>query len=453
MMHSSTSTRKGTAFGHTLLPWLLGLRSVIVVVLAVSLVAAERLLGLEVHSAIALPVLGLMALSVLAHRVVPALTAQSTPSREHHHPHMAWLLVANVAFDILAIAVVLAASGGAANPFSAILLVYVALAASMLPAKPTFFLTALAACTFGALFLVPGTPSCHVDNSAAAFNNHLYGMWGAFAVGAALVAFFLTRVRRTLKERDDELEALRIRADQSAKLTALGTLAAGTAHELGTPLGTMCVLAREIEAGTLSTDEAKARAKTIIGEVERCREVVSRMRAGGSKLGVASDANLGVTVPAAVATWRAAHPEVAIEIRRLEAGSVMLSQSEVEAALSVLLDNAHAATATLDDAGSNVAANTIIVEAGIEHGCSFVSVEDSGAGISAEAHGRVGEPFFTTKPHGEGMGLGLYVVRTLLEPIGGRLEIERREPRGTRVSIRFAPLPSDGDAALAASAT
>jgi two-component system sensor histidine kinase RegB len=286
--------------------------------------------------------------------------------------------------------------------------------------------------------LVPSAPSCHVETSAAAFDNHLYGMWGAFAVGAALVAFFLTRVRRALKDRDDELEALRIRADQSAKLTALGTLAAGTAHELGTPLGTMCVLAREIELGTLSLDEARARAKTIIAEVDRCREVVSRMRAGGSKLGVASDADLGVTVPAAVATWRAAHPEVEIEIRRLEASSVMLSHSDVEAALSVLLDNAHAATQKGEP-------SPIVVEAGSEQGCSFVSVEDSGAGIPAEAYGRVGEPFFTTKPHGEGMGLGLYVVRTLLEPIGGRLEIERREPRGTRVSIRFAPLHNDGD--------
>jgi two-component system, sensor histidine kinase RegB len=422
----STSPRTSAAFSRTLLPWLLGLRSVIVVVLAVSLVAAERLLGLQVHAAIALPVLGLMALSVVAHRSLKALTREPAP----------WLLVANVAFDIVAIAAVLAASGGAANPFSAILLVYVALAASMLPAKPTFFLTALAACTFGALFLVPSTPSCHVDTSAAAFDNHLYGMWGAFAVGAALVAFFLTRVRRALKERDEELEALRIRADQSAKLTALGTLAAGTAHELGTPLGTMCVLARELEAGTLSPEEAKARATTIIEQVDRCREVISRMRAGGSKLGVA-DADLGVSVPAAIASWRAAHPEVAVEIRRLEAGSVMLSQSDIEAALSVLLDNAHAAT----EQGT---ANTIIVEAGTEQGCSFVSVEDSGAGIPAEARGRVGEPFFSTKPHGEGMGLGLYVVRTLLEPIGGRLEIERRDPRGTRVSIRFARPDSDG---------
>ncbi|MBL8742406.1 MAG: HAMP domain-containing histidine kinase [Myxococcales bacterium] len=381
-----------------------------------------------------------MALSVVVHR----LTGQT--NREPK----AWLLVSNVAFDIIAIAAVLAASGGAANPFSAILLVYVALAASMLPALPTFFLTALAACTFGALFLVPSKPSCHVDTSPAAFDNHLYGMWGAFAVGAALVAFFLTRVRRALKERDEALEALRLRAEQSAKLTALGTLAAGTAHELGTPLGTMCVLAREIEGDTLSTDEAKARARTIIEQVDRCREVISRMRAGGSKLGVETDADLEVTVPAAVATWRAAHPDASVEIRRLEAASVMLSRSDVEAALAVLLDNAYAATVAGAARPSDASAKTIVVEAGSERGCSFVSVEDSGAGISPEAEGRVGEPFFTTKPHGEGMGLGLYVVRTLLEPIGGKLEIVRREPHGTRVSIHFAPLASeDGSGALA----
>ncbi len=421
------------AFGRTLLPWLLGLRSVIVAVLGASLVVAERLLGLEVRALVALPVLALMAISVIVQRA--SINAAREPK--------AWLLIANVAFDILAIAAVLAASGGAANPFSAILLVYVALAASMLPPKPTFFLTLLAACTFGALFLVPSGPACHVDNSQAAFDNHLYGMWGAFAVGAALVAFFLTRVRHALKERDEELEALRVRAEQSAKLTALGTLAAGTAHELGTPLGTMCVLAKEIEDGTLSAEEARERARVILEQVDRCRGVVGRMRAGSPKLGVSDETDLAGSIPAAVASWRAAHPDVPVEIRRLDAVSIMLSQSEIEAALSVLLDNALAAT-------EKRALPIIVVEAGTDGGCSFVSVEDSGSGISAEAEGRVGEPFFTTKPEGQGMGLGLYVVRTLLEPIGGRLVIERRHPHGTRVSIRFG---AGSESALPSSAT
>ncbi len=415
-LQESLPTRTEARLEGSLLVWLFGLRWVIVLILAAALPSSSLWLGLPVSYAVAVPALVILAVANLVfHR-------QRGPSRTVDRPA---LLTAHVVLDVVAIAVVLGASGGAANPFSAILLVYVALAASMLPPAATFFIAGLAACTFGALFFVPGSASCHVPG--VSFANHLYGMWVAFALGAGLVAFFLTRVRRALQRREAELAELTLRAHESMKFAALGTLAAGTAHELATPLGTVAVLASELEHA--SREDARAHGRAIAEQIARCRAVLERMRPG-ARPAEGGDADLATSVPLAVTAWRAAHPEVALEVRRATGALVPLAHADVEAALFVLLDNARAACP--DAAGA-----PIVVEAGERDGVPFVSVEDAGVGISDDALPHVGEPFFTTKSVGEGMGLGLYVVRTLLGQAGGRLEIERREPSGTRMRMLF----------------
>jgi two-component system sensor histidine kinase RegB len=402
--------------GSSLLGWLFWLRWVIVAILAAALPASAWWLGLPVSYAVAVPALVVLGVANLVFHRKPGAARARAPRT---------YLAGHVVLDVFAIAVVLGASGGAANPFSAILLVYVALAASMLPPTATFFIAGLAACTFGALFFVPGSASCHVPG--VSFANHLYGMWVAFALGAGLVAFFLTRVRRALQRREAELAELSRRAHESMKFAALGTLAAGTAHELATPLGTVAVLASELEHASL--EESRVHARAIVDQVARCRAVLERMRPG-ARPAEGGDADLATSVPLAVTAWRAAHPDVALEIRRATGALVPLAHADVEAALFVLLDNARAA-------GPSATGAPIVVEAGERDGVPFVSVEDAGVGIPDAALPHVGEPFFTTKSVGEGMGLGLYVVRTLLGQAGGRLEIEQREPTGTRIRMLF----------------
>lgn len=412
--------------GRTLLPWFSALRWVMIAVLAGALPASESLLGLHVDLTIALPALFAMA-------------AMNVAQRWWHKNHPDAIgdgtIAIHAAFDMIAITVVLGASGGAANPFSAVLLVYIALAASLLSALHTFLLAALAACTFGTLFFVPGAETCH--NPATSFSNHLYGMWVAFAVGASLVAFFLTRVRRALVERDHELEELRRRGEASAKFEAVGTLAAGAAHELGTPLGTICVIASELERQATQNRDAEGAAllieqsRAIQSQVERCRSVLTRMRPGAHRTEPLFDTALAPSVHAAVSSWLAAHPEAHVELGPVDAANVTLSQADIEAAICVLLDNAHAATSEVG------ATDPIVVEARSIDGVAFVAVEDAGAGIAEDVAKHIGDPFFSTKGTGDGMGMGLFVVRSLLEEIGGHLVVENRLPRGTRVRLDF----------------
>lgn len=405
------------AAGESLVRWLIGLRWAIVGILAMSLPASAAWLSLPVAWPVAAPAVALMAI------------ANGVAAARARDGRVAWrpaLIAAGVAFDMVGIAVVLGASGGPANPFSALLFVYVALAASLLPARLVYALGFVAACTFGALFALPRRAHCEAcEAREGMFSTHLVGMWVAFALGALLIVFFLTRVRRAMEARDQELARLRKAADDAEKFAALGTLAAGAAHELATPLGTISILARE-----LAEDRAPADAATAIGaQVERCRDVLKGMQPGARRTDDTRAAILGRSVEHAVKTWRAAHPDGDVVCGELVDLQVALSEKDLEAALGVLLDNAHFATRR-----AGVAAPIRVSASATDEGAR-IEVRDEGVGIAPELTGRIGEPFLTTKDPGEGMGLGLYLVRTLLADVGGRLEVAANEPRGALVSI------------------
>jgi two-component system, sensor histidine kinase RegB len=402
--------------------WLIGLRWAVFLFLAATLPFGETLFGFHVRYAIAAPLLGgMLAWNAFTHR---RLAAGAVPS--------ARAVAVGVGLDLAAIGGILAASGGAANPFSVVFVVHVALAASLLPARTTYALAGLAVCLFASLFAVPSGGCCPNHPANAPFSAHLYGMWLAFVVAAGLVSYFLTRVRGALDDREREITRLRQKAEESARFAALGTLAAGTAHELCTPLGTIAVLAGEIAGGAAEADQGAS----ILAQVGRCRDILTRMQAGGS---AAREAGAGTAIGAAVrrgvAAWQKAHPDAPVALRERSGArrAVGLAAEDVEAALCALLDNAlHASRA----AGSDEAIGVEIAE---EDGAVLVRVEDGGEGVAPALEGRLGEPFLTTKEPGEGMGLGLYLIRALLERVGGRLEVSAREPRGTRVTLRLAP--------------
>jgi two-component system sensor histidine kinase RegB len=405
-----------------LLRWLLGLRFAVFGLLALTLPIGERYFGFHVDYRLAVP--ALVAVAIASAAVLRRRAADPVPSR---------VIAFGVALDLIAIGTLLAASGGAANPFSAVFFVHVALAASLLPARTTFALAALAAGVFAALFALPSGACCAHHAPDESFSAHLYGMWLAFVVAAALVAYFLTRVRRALEERGREIARLRRRAEEAERFTALGTLAGGTAHELATPLGTIAVLAAEI--GEASGDEARDHAGAIAAQVARCRDILRKMQAGvAASPSAGAETAIGEAVRSAVQAWRKANPSATVTLRE-GAGAeaaVRLSADDFEAAVCALLDNALHASAA--------AGTSDPIEVAIERDGKgiLVCVEDAGSGVAQHLRGRLGEPFLTTKQPGEGMGLGLYLVRTLLEQAGGRLEVSSREPRGTRVTLRLA---------------
>jgi two-component system sensor histidine kinase RegB len=207
------------------------------------------------------------------------------------------------------------------------------------------------------------------------------------------------------------------------------TLAAGAAHELSTPLGTIAIVAKELER--LS---AQASLSPVIGEdsrlirqeVERCREILQRMSAEGAE-------------PAGEALEVVNASEVLKPLEALFGARLRIATSEDLPALRIprraVIQALKALVKNALEASPEGAAVALSISA--SPGALRFIVEDRGYGMPPETLRRVGEPFFTSKEPGKGMGLGVFLTRTLAERLGGLLTFDSTEGSGTRAVLEL----------------
>jgi two-component system sensor histidine kinase RegB len=253
----------------------------------------------------------------------------------------------------------------------------------------------------------------------------------------------LLRITAALAERERELTEARGLAARQERLASLATKAAGAAHELSTPLGTVALAAKELERALVKTDaDLAADARLIREQVGRCRSILEQMAQGAGTVGESvTPCTVGELIGETLVGIRDA-PRVLNEIPEdVAQATLRLPPRAVTQALRSLVTNAQ------DASPSNAA---VVITGRFEpdsgEGATSggevlaVTIRDRGPGISSELMQRIGEPFFTTKPPGRGMGLGLFLARAVIEGVGGTLEIDSPPGGGTEVRVR---LPSD----------
>lgn len=418
----------------TNLAWLVRLRWVSLATQSALVVAARLFL----HAHLSLPRLALLGLAVAASNVLLAAWARRRPAVPEG------VLAGVLAFDLVILTGLLVLSGGPFNPFSALYLVQVALAPVVLGARLSWIVVALAILLFGLLFLEPAwLPSEGAVDHATQMRIHLQGMWLAFAVSALFVGYFVRKVRIAIDARDAELLAARAQVARDEKLAALATLAAGAAHELSTPLSTIAVAAKELERrlrlggpaadGEALLADARDDAALIRGQVERCRAVLEQLStdAGGSLGEAPAVLSAGALLDELAA--EAPGATLRCDARAAEA-QVRVPRRATARALRGLVKNAR-------EAAGDASRVTLALEA--TEGQLVISVRDAGPGLAPELLARVGEPFFTTKEAGAGMGLGVFLARAVVERLGGALAIESIEGEGTTARITL-PRTYDG---------
>jgi two-component system sensor histidine kinase RegB len=344
-----------------------------------------------------------------------------------------------IAADLLLFTVLLYLSGGPANPFSFLYLVHLALAAVMLPPRLGWALVGLSLACSGALFVhhVPlaggghahhHVPGMRMDSATSGFDWHLRGMWVALGVAASFIVYFLRRVAHELAERERQLARARERIARSERLASLATLAAGAAHELGSPLGTIAVAARELERslaqrageGALQED-----ARLIRAQVDRCRHILDELasNAGGPPGAAADEVAIADFFARAIDRFPD-KTRVAVSLPN-PAPRLRVPRLAVEKALGSLVHNALLA-----------AANGVVrLSATPRNGELEITVEDDGCGMSPEILEHATEPFFSTRDAGAGMGLGLFLATSVVEQLGGRLELTSHPGTGTRAAL------------------
>ncbi|MGH7286352.1 MAG: histidine kinase dimerization/phospho-acceptor domain-containing protein, partial [Polyangiaceae bacterium] len=265
-------------------------------------------------------------------------------------------LVAGVlAYDTLSLALLLYFTGGPSNPFSVLFLVQITVAALVLGTRTTTAIVTLSTASYALLFFanVPLAGMEHMHHAGSgAFSLHLQGMFVAFTLAAILIAYFVARVSTALRERDAELVLVQRRAAKNERLASLSTLAAGAAHELGTPLGTIAVASKELERAAerhANAEDIRDDAALIRREVDRCRDIVQQMSAQAG--GAAGEIPETVDASKVVSELRRRLDEsraARLDVRDSAPQSFVLPWRALVQALGSLVKNAFEATSNSD---------------------------------------------------------------------------------------------------------
>lgn len=417
--------------------WLLHLRWVAVIGQLTTIAVAVGGLGVQLRLT---PILSIVVFTALSN-IAFALWLKFHRQRQvpHTTADLDHLVIAGIlAIDLVMLTGLLYFSGGPANPFAVFFFVNLSLAAVILPARWSWGLTLLAIVGFGVLLArhIPLPDLLRVAGDGSLFPGRTYqqlGLGVALVACACVVTYFITRITRELKVREAELRDAEIRRARSERLEALATLAAGAGHELASPLSTIAVIAKDLTRhleGTNVSPSVLEDVSLIRSELDQCRRILDGMASS------AGQATGEVLKPVELA---ALVDEVIHGLRRRDGVRVVMADEAAGCRVVVpAAGMSHAIRGILRNALDVSAFGEPVELTATRRGRSAtLVVKDRGPGMSAEVLARAGEPFFTTKEPGKGMGLGLFLARNIIERLGGRLHLDSTPGKGTTVTIEL----------------
>lgn len=368
-----------------------------------------------------------------------------------------------IAFDIIQLCALLAFTGGLLNPFSALIIAPVTIAASFLTLRYTVAVAALALAGVGILALYHMPLPWRPGEALALAPIYKFGVWAALSFSVIFFAAYAHRIAAESAQMRSALAATQLVLEREQRLSALGGLAAAAAHELGTPLATIQLTAKEM-LRELGEDEAlRDDAALLVDQVKRCRDILSRL----SRHGEAGDAIHDRVDVAGLLKEAAApflnetdgaqqRPAIRIETESSDGAPepMLRRRPEIVYGLRNFIENAMGFAAGDVRVGAVWSATRIVVD-----------IEDDGPGFSPEVLARLGEPYVSSRfasRRGEaaraasgrtgGMGLGFFIAKSLIEGAGGAVSWRNRDGAGARVCVEWPlsaviadPFPGDAE--------
>jgi two-component system sensor histidine kinase RegB len=355
-----------------------------------------------------------------------------------------------LAYDVLQLAALLYLTGGIENPFALMFLAPVVIAAATLNLGNTLILAGLALVSVSLIGVMHQPLPWDSNEKLTLPALYLGGIWSSLVLGIGFTSIYAWRIASEGARMQAGLAATQLALSREHRLASLGALATAAAHELGTPLGTIAVVARELERslppGTPEFDDAKL----LRAEAERCRTILTRLaRPEDSGLSETDHLPLGALLDEIASPHRGGDVAITVEMAPGVEPKTWRAPELVHG-LANLISNA-----------ADFAQSRVWVRASWDEKELRIAVEDDGPGFAAEILERIGEPYVTSRPGSyalgetelspadaftgqQGMGLGFFIAKTLIERTGGRVRARNAESGGARVSVRWPRGAIDG---------
>lgn len=328
--------------------------------------------------------------------------------------------------DLLAWGGFLYFGGGVTNPAISLLLPVVAVGASILPARQAWVLAGLAVAMYTLLweFHLP----VHLADVGSAMHWHLAGMWVSFALAAVTVVWFIVRLNAAIARGEAALAEAQAARARDAYVVGLGNLAAGAAHRLGTPLGTLRILADEMARRRDLPAEVQEDVALMREQVDHCRDILNSLtqETGQQRAEGGGQAPAAAWVRECVARWQRLRPAAVLRLDLAPELALqgVVADASLGEALQNLIDNAANA-----NAAAGQATEAVEVRGRLAEGALRVEVADRGPGLSPERV--VAARHAPSGSHSSGMGVGLMLANAAVEHHGGQLSFHSRPGGGT----------------------
>ena len=331
-------------------------------------------------------------------------------------------------YDILQLALLLYLTGGLQNPFSILFLAPITVAATILSRRPVIALSVLAIAAISALalwhFPLPWRTGPLVFPPEI-----VIGLWTALVLATVFIAGYTWSVAQDARRLRDAVAATQLALAREQRVSAVGALAAAAAHELGSPLATIAVVAKEL-VRELPPESAHADdAALLLSQSERCRRILAELAQRPEDDGGSPYTRLPVS--ALVEAAGAAHRDRGIRLIFAATGAPEDDEPQVRRSPEIM----HGLNNLIQNA-VQFARREVTVATFWDQGRVTVEITDDGPGFMLHLLGRLGEPYLSTRAGAaDHMGLGIFIAQSLLERSGARLAFDNLEEGGAHVAI------------------
>ncbi len=335
-------------------------------------------------------------------------------------------------YDILQLAILLYLTGGLQNPFSILILAPVTVAATILSKRPVIMLSVLAVAAISALALGHLPLPWRSGPGPLVFPPEIVvGTWIALVLATVFIAGYTWSVAQDARRLRDAVAATQLALAREQRVSAVGALAAAAAHELGSPLATIAVVAREL-AHELPPDSPHAEdAALLLSQTERCRHILAELSQRPEEDGGSPYARLPISVLVEAAA--APHQERGVRLIFAAAGAPAEDEPQVRRSPEILHGLHNLIQNAVQFARREVTVTTFWDRATVS-----VEIADDGPGFLLHLLGRLGEPYLSTRAGAaDHMGLGIFIAQSLLERSGARLAFDNLEEGGAHVAISW----------------